>query len=265
VVLDVTAEGTLDLGRLQVEMDAGPVVVSVMWVNNETGMILPVPDVAQQCAEAGGIMHTDAVQEVGKVRVRVDETPIDLLTVTGHKIYGPKGTGLLYVREGTALDPIIHGGGQERSLRPGTEDVAGAVGLAEAMRLVVQEREAEVPRLNALRTQLETEISARLGGIRVNGGNAPRASHVANLAIEGVDGSMLIMALDLEGVAASGGAACNSGTSGGSHVLAALYGADDPHASVRFSFGRGTTSDHVERAVASTVAIVTRLREGAAA
>jgi cysteine desulfurase len=269
VVLPVDAKGVLDLDALDSALDSAlthtPSVVSAMWVNNETGLILPVPEIAARASNAGATFHTDAVQAVGKIPVRVDQFPVDLLTVTGHKIYGPKGTALLFVREGTHLDPNLHGGGQERALRPGTEDVAGAVGLATALRLAAAEREDEVGRLASLRDELEFRLQAGLGGLRINAGEAPRAPHVSSVAVAGVDGMSLLMALDLEGIAASGGSACSSGSSAGSHVIGALYGASDPHATVRFSLGRGSTQAHVERAAAVTTAVVARLRQGYAA
>jgi cysteine desulfurase len=210
-------------------------------------------------AEADAVLHTDAVQAVGKLPVRVDELPVDLLTVTGHKIHGPKGTGLLFVRHGTALSPLLHGGGQERRLRPGTEDVAGAVGLAAALRLAVDEREAEAERLRVLRDGLEAAVGARVPAARVNCGEAPRAPHVASMAFSGVDGQVLLMALDVEGLAVSGGSACDSGASAGSHVIAALYGEDDGRAIVRFSLGRATTAEEVERAADVTATVLGRL------
>lgn len=260
VTLSVAQDGTADTGALDRALARGPAVVSVMWVNNETGLVLPVEELAARARAEGATFHTDAVQAVGKLPVRVDEAPVDLLTATGHKLGGPKGTGLLWVREGTHLAPLLHGGGQERALRPGTEDVAGAVGLATAVRLAVAEREAEAPRLAALRDTLEASLASRVAGLRVNGGGAPRAPHISSVSVPGVDGSALIMALDLEGLAVSGGSACNSGVSAGSHVIAALYGAGDAHATVRFSLGRGTTRDEVERAVAVTADVAARLR-----
>jgi len=262
VILSVDPQGTLDLDALDEALREGPTVVSVMWVNNETGLILPVPEVAARTSAAGATLHCDAVQAVGKIPVRVDELPVDLLTVTGHKIYGPKGTGLLFVREGTPVSPLLHGGGQERSLRPGTEDVAGAVGLATALRLAVSDREAEVSRLRRLRDTLEGRLTAEVPDLRINASGAPRAPHVSSVAIRDVDGSTLLMSLDLEGVAASGGSACSSGSSTGSHVIAALYGTADPHATVRFSFGRGTTEAHVMRAADLLASLVERLRQG---
>lgn len=265
VMVAVAPDGAFDFDALEHALAVSPAVVSTMWVNNETGLILPVPEIAARTARAGATFHTDAVQAMGKVPVRVDQVPVDLLTATGHKIYGPKGTGLLFVREGTGLLPTLHGGSQERSLRPGTEDVAGAVGLATALRLAVAEREEEVARLGSLRDELERRFRSSIPDLRINADGAPRAPHVSSLALGGLDGPSLLMSLDLEGVAASGGSACQSGSTGGSHVIAALYGQSDPKATVRFSLGRGTTASEVEQAAAVTAAVVARLRGGAAA
>ncbi len=259
VTLDVSDTGELDRKALGSALSDGVAVVSVMWVNNETGLVLPVPEIAELARDAGTCMHTDAVQAVGKVEVRVDRTPVDLLTLTGHKIYGPKGTGVLFVRSGVALDPILHGGGQERGLRPGTEDVAGAVGVAVALCLAVDERESEAARLGSLRDRLEGALRERIPGLRVNAGGAPRAPHITSVGIEGVDGQALLAALDLEGIAASGGSACNSGSTVASHVIRALYGPRDVRATLRFSLGRSTTATDVDRAVAVTAATVERI------
>lgn len=240
-----------------------PHVLSVMWVNNETGTVLPIADVAEASAAAGVAFHTDAVQAVGKVEVRVDRVPVDLLTVTGHKIYGPKGSALLYVREGTDVRPGLHGGGQERGLRPGTEDVAGAVGLAEALSLVVAERQRESARLGTLRDLLEAALVERVPDLRVHGAEGERAPHVLNVGIPGVDGSTLVPALDLEGLAVSSGSACHSGAARASHVLSALYGPDASAASLRFSFGKLNTRRDVARAAEVTVRVVERLTEAA--
>jgi cysteine desulfurase len=261
VVLSLTADGVLDLGPLDAALDDGPVVASVMWVNNETGVVLPVDAVAARTSAAGATLHSDAVQAVGKVPVRVDEVSVDLLTVTGHKIYGPKGTGLLFARRGTHLSALLHGGGQEDGLRPGTEDVAGAAGLATALRLAVAEEPAEAARLDALRADLEARLLDGVAGLRVHCASAKRAPHIASVGVPGVDGQVLLAALDLEGVAVSGGSACASGSTRPSHVIAALYGEDDAHAVVRFALGRATTEVDVARAAAVTCAVVSRIRE----
>jgi cysteine desulfurase len=259
VVLSLTADGVLDLGPLDAALADGPVVASVMWVNNETGVVLPVDGVAARTSAAGATLHSDAVQAAGKVPVRVDAVPVDLLTVTGHKIYGPKGTGLLFARRGTNLSALLHGGGQEDGLRPGTEDVAGAVGLATALRLAVAEQPAEAQRLGTLRADLEARLREGVTGLRVHGASADRAPHIASVGVPGVDGQVLLAALDLDGVAVSGGSACASGSTRPSHVIEALYGENDPHAVVRFSLGRATTEADVERAAAVTCAAVSRI------
>lgn len=259
--IPVSPSGSLDLDAITAGLTPGHSVVSVMWVNNETGLVLPVAELAIRAKAVGGVLHSDASQAIGKVPVDVSQVSLDLLTATGHKIGGPKGMGILFVREGTRLVPLLHGGGQERALRPGTEDVASAVGFAKALRLAVEEQAAESLRLDGLRADLERRLTAELGGIRVNGGEGPRAAHVSSLAFEGLrDGQALVMALDLEGVAASGGSACASGSAKGSHVIEALYGADDPYATVRFSFGKASVESDVERAVGATVCVVARLR-----
>jgi len=261
VTLAVTPQGELDLDELGRVVEGSPAVVSVMWVNNETGIVLPVAEAAALARAAGATMHTDASQALGKVPVHVGEVPVDLLTATGHKINGPKGAGILFVREGTALSPLLHGGGQEHALRPGTEDVAGAVGLAVAVALAVDEQEATSVRLRALRDALERGLADAIPGIRINGSDAPRAPHITSVGIDGVrDGEAILMGLDLEGVAASGGSACQSGTGRSSHVIAALYGADDPLTTVRFSFGRTSEPADIQRAIEVTTQVVERLR-----
>jgi cysteine desulfurase len=235
-----------------------------MWVNNETGMVLPVAEVVALAAERGAPVHTDAAQAIGKVPVDVRDVPVDLLSATGHKIYGPKGTGILYVREGTPLEPLLHGGGQERRVRPGTEDVAGAVGFATALRLAVAELATETARLSALRERLAAALVEAVPGARINAAEAPRAPHVLSVGIAGIsDGGALLMALDINGVAASGGSACLSGAAKASHVMRALYGPHDTHATVRFSLGRSTSADDVDRAARVTATVVRRMREAA--
>ena len=259
--LAVSASGTLDLEAAGQALSEGPALASVMWVNNETGMVLPVPDVVALAAERSALVHTDAAQAVGKVPVDVGQVRVDMLSATGHKIYGPKGTGLLFVREGTALAPLLHGGGQERGLRPGTEDVAGAVGLATALGLAVSEQRAEADRLSALRDRLGALLSASIEGVRLNAAEADRAPHVLSVGVRGIeDGSALVMALDIAGVAVSGGSACSSGASQSSHVIRALYGADDRRATVRFSLGRGTDAEAVEWAARVMADVVAQLR-----
>lgn len=260
VILPVHRDGSLDLAALDHALEAdAPCLVSVMWVNNETGVVHPIPTVAERARAAGVPVHTDAVQAVGKVPVHFGDSGVACLSVTGHKIYGPKSTGALLVAADTALDARLHGGGQERGLRPGTQDVAGAAGLAEAIVLAVAEQAELMRRYETLRTRLETRLRRALPDLRIHGGDTVRSPHVSNIGVAGVDPQLLTISLDLEGLAVSGGSACQSGSSNGSHVLAAMYG-DDARAAIRFSFGRDTRDDEVERAAEIVIRVVERLR-----
>ena len=253
-------DGVFDMGALGAELRRGRALVSCMWVNNETGLRLPIERIADECRRHGARLHTDAVQAVGKIAVSLAETPVDMLTVTGHKIYGPKGTGALLVRNPGGIRPLHFGGGQEGGLRPGTEDVAGALGLAEAVRLASAETRRESRRLAQLRDAVEARLVERLSGVRVNAGDMDRAPHILSLAVSGVDADTLLAALDAEGIAASGGSACASGSSEPSPSLAALYPGDTA-ASLRLSFGRLNDESQVDRIAASVVGVVERIRE----
>ena len=254
-------EGEFDLDGLRAALRDRdrPAVVSCMWVNNETGLELPLAEIAAECRSHGARLHSDAVQAVGKIQLSLAETPVDLLTVTGHKIYGPKGTGALIARSRRGIEPLHFGGGQEGGLRPGTEDVAGAAGLAEAVRLAVREAPAESRRLAALRDEVESRLSEAIPGVRVNAGDMKRAPHILSLAIPGIDSDTLLAALDAEGIAASGGSACASGSSAPSASLAALYPGDTA-ASLRLSFGHLNDPQQVARIVTVVVDAVARIR-----
>ena len=251
--------GALDLEALDRVLRGRPSVVSCMWVNNETGLVLPIPEVAAACRLHGVPLHSDAVQAVGKLPVEWKDAPVDLLTITGHKIYGPKGTGALIARDFRTLRPLHFGGGQERGLRPGTEDVAGAVGLAEAVRLAVAQTPEESARLGALVEEVEAGLLSRIPGARVNGGGLPRAPHILSLGIPGADSDTLLAALDAAGVAASGGSACATGSSAPSATLAALHPGDGA-ASLRLSFGRLTRRRDADRVVRTVADAVERTR-----
>ncbi len=261
VTLPVSQDGVLDQELLKLALESGPTVVSLLWVNNETGLVFPVAEISGLVNELGGTMHTDAVQAVGKIPVNVRETSIHLLTASGHKIYGPKGTGILFVRSGVDLVPLVHGGGQEQTLRSGTEDVAGAVGFACALQLAVEEQQQSCKRLTELRSVLERSLLELIPGLRINLQDANRASHISSIAIDDVDGEDLLAALDLEGIAASGGSACESGSTQTSHVITALYGEEHSAATVRFSLGRETTEQDIEQTILKLTRIVTRLRK----
>jgi cysteine desulfurase len=260
IVLGVDEEARVDLGALDEALAAGPCIVSVMWANNEVGTIQPVAEIGRMCRERGVVFHTDAVQAFGKIPVDVRQTPCDLLSVSAHKIYGPKGIGALYIRESTDVLPLVHGGGQERELRPGTENVAAAVGFARAAELACGEREGEAARLGALRDRLEAGLRQHVGDIVVNGAGAPRLPNILNVTVPAADQEALLIGLDLEGVAASGASACQSGTVQPSHVLAAMGRVRPAAAAVRLSLGRATRDADIDFAIAAFARVVDQLR-----
>lgn len=260
ILLGVDAEGRVDVASLDEALAARPCLVSVMWANNEVGTLEPVPEIAQRCRSAGTVFHTDAVQAFGKIRVRMDETPCDLLAISAHKIGGPKGIGALFVREGVSVLPLVHGGGQERELRPGTENVAAAVGLAVAAELAAAEQETEAARLLQLRRRLERGLQQAVPELVINGPAEDRLPNMVNLTLPGADQEGLIIGLDLEGVAASGASACQSGTIKPSHVLSAMGRIRDGDASVRLSLGHTTTAEEIDFAIAAFVRVVEQLR-----
>jgi len=261
ILLPVDVNGVVDLGAVDAALDERPAVVSVMWANNEVGTLQPVVEIGARCRAAGVVFHSDAVQALGKVTVRVDSTPVDLAAFSAHKVGGPKGIGALYVRRGTALRPLLFGGGQERGLRPGTEDVAGAVGFAAAAQAAEAQREGAMARVGALRDRLEAGLRARVPGLVVNAAGAPRLPVVSNVSIPGADPEALLVSLDLEGIAASSGSACSSGAVEPSHVLTAMgIPAEMAGPSVRFSLGWGTTDAEIDRVLHLFPAVVERVR-----
>ncbi|MGD8894425.1 MAG: cysteine desulfurase family protein [Acidobacteriota bacterium] len=246
-LVGVDAEGRVDPEKVLELVDERTALVSVMLGNNETGVIQPAGRIAQIAHEAGALAHCDAVQAAGKVRVDVSELDVDLLTLSAHKIYGPKGVGGLYVRRGTALAPLVRGGGQERNRRAGTVNVAGAVGFGAAAVLARQRLEADVVHLRGTRDRLEARLLA-LPGAALNG-DEPRLPNTTNVSFEGCEAEGLMMALDLAGVAVSTGAACAAGGVEPSHVLKAMgLPPERVQSSLRLSVGRGTTEEQVDRA-----------------
>jgi cysteine desulfurase len=260
-ILSVRADGTVDEGALDLLLQQRPHLVSVMWVNHETGTILPVGRVADRCREAGVAFHVDAVQAVGRIPVEASTLPIDLLSVSGHKLGGPPGTGVLVVRDRDLLAPRLFGGGQEGGLRPGTEDVAGAVGMAVALEGATAWVNDEASRLARLRFRLEEGLRAGIPALRVHGREGPRAPHILSVGVPGLPRDVLPGALDLEGVGVSAGSACRTGSTTVSPVLAALYGeAAAEVAPLRLSLGWTTREEDVERALDVIPAVVDRVR-----
>ncbi len=252
--------GRIDPGAVEAALRPETVLVSVMWVNNETGVIQDVAAIGALCRERGILYHTDAAQAVGKIPVAVHALPVDLLSFTAHKLYGPKGIGALYVRAGVRARvlPLLVGGGQERGLRPGTLPTHQIVGFAAACALARAQLEAEGPRLMALREHLWGQLRA-IGGVHLNGEAAPRVPGILNVSFGGVEGESLVTGL--EELAVSTGSACNSASSEPSYVLRAL-GRDSQLAqsSLRFSFGRFTTPEDIDLAAAAVQREVRRLR-----
>jgi cysteine desulfurase len=255
----VGGDGVVDLADLSARLDETTALVCLMRANNETGVLQPVAEVARLAHEKGALVHCDAVQAAGKVPLDVTELGVDLLAVSAHKLYGPKGVGALYVKRGTRLRPWVRGGSQEKNRRSGTENVAGIVGLGRAAALAGAELAAEAARQGALRDDLEGRLLG-LPGARRNG-DGPRVPNTANVSFEGVEAESLLMALDLMGVAVSTGAACAAGAVEPSHVLRAMgLPADRVQGSLRFSLGRGTTAADVERAAAAVTEALERQR-----
>ena len=237
------------------------VLISVMHANNELGTVQPIAEIARIAREAAIPLHVDGVQALGKIPVGVDALGADLYSMSGHKLYAPKGVGALYVRKGTRLDPLVFGGHQERDRRPGTENVPGAVALGAAADLAGRELAANSGRLAALRDRFENAVLGRISGAGINGARWSRTPNTSNLYFDGVDGEALVIALDLRGFAVSTGAACSSGALTPSHVLTAIgLDADRARASMRFSLGRGNTAAEVDALAEALEASVAHLR-----
>jgi cysteine desulfurase len=256
----VGEDGRLDLDDLRAKVDDATLVVSVMLANNETGVLQPVAQVARLAHERGVLVHCDAVQGGGKTTLDVRALEVDLLTLSAHKLYGPKGTGCLYVRRGTKMAPLVRGGAQERNRRAGTENVAGIVGFGAAAAHARQAVASEEPRIAALRDRLELAL-LEVPGARRNGAE-PRVANTANVSFEGIDAEALLIALDLEGVAASTGAACAAGGIEPSHVLKAMgFSAERVQSSLRLSLGRATTEAEIDYAAGVISSAVAKQRK----
>src|SRR5258706_14326098 len=261
VILPVTASGIVDDAALDAALARGVAVVSVMWVNNEVGTVQPVARIAQRCRDAGVLFHTDAVQAFGKVPVSLRDVSCTLLTLSGHKIGAPKGVGALIVRDRKAVEAIIHGGGQQYGIRPGTENVPGIIALGAAAELAAREQAALAPRLTALRDDLERRLLAIVPDAVIHGWQTERAPHVSNASIPGTDSEALLMHLDLAGIACSSGSACSTGAVEPSHVLSAMgVPRDLGVAALRFSLGKDRTAEDLEALVQVLPRVVEKVR-----
>ncbi len=259
--LPVDAAGLVSPDDLKRVLRPDTALVSIMHANNETGTVQPIRELAAAAAAEGIPFHTDAVQSVGKIPARVDDLGVQFLSLAGHKIYGPKGVGALYVRKGSRLVPLFHGGHHEHRKRAGTENVPGIVGLGVAIFLAAAEMEAEARRLDGLRAALWQGISSRIERVRLNGHPTARLPHVASISFERIEGEGMLLNLELQGVAVSTGSACTSDTLEPSHVLTAM-GLDHACAqgTLRFSLGLGTTGEDIDHVITVLPEIVERLR-----
>ncbi len=259
--IPVDASGRVDFKAIEAAVRESTLLISVMHANNETGVIQPIREISEMARQRGVLVHTDAVQSVGKIPTNVHELGIDLLSLSGHKIHGPKGVGALYIRKGVRIVPFMTGGSHERKRRAGTENVPAIAGLGAAARLAGERLPEMHARVSGLRDRLENQIKNRISGVRVNG-HAPRLPNITNLSFEGLEGEAAVIALDLEGVAASTGSACSSGSLDPSHVLIAMgLRPEVVQGSLRFSLCYHSTEEEIDRAVQILETVVQRLRK----
>jgi cysteine desulfurase len=260
--LPTTREGQINLEDLSRAIRPETVLITIMHANNELGTLQPLEEIGRIAREADVYFHTDAVQSAGKIPIDVNTLQVDLLSLSGHKLYAPKGIGALYIRGGTRLRQLLYGGHHQRGFRPGTENVAGIVGLGKAADIARKSLAEDAQRVSALRDKLQQGVLQRVAQSRVNGGAAPRTPNTTNLVFPGVEGEALLIALDLKGLACSTGAACSSGAVEPSHVLTAIgLPPEEARASLRFSLGRHTTSADIDFALRVVPAAVAQLRE----
>lgn len=258
----VDETGRVDLSDLAAAVNEKTALVSVMFANNETGVLQPIDEVIRLARAKGAIVHTDAVQAVGKIPIDTRRLDVDLLTLSAHKIHGPKGVGALFVRGGTKMAAIIRGGSQERNRRAGTENVAGIVGLGKAAEIALSRLAGDAARMARLRDQLETKLVATGHETVVVNGAEPRICTTTNVSFEGLSGEDLLIALDLAGIAVSTGAACAAGSPEPSHVLKAMgFPRERVNSAIRFSLGRDTTEEEIDRTVEAVTTAVERLRK----
>jgi cysteine desulfurase len=260
-LLPVDHEGFASPDRLRQLVIDKTALVAVMHANNETGTIQDIAPLAEVAHEKGALFHTDAVQSAGKIKVDVKEMGVDLLSLTGHKIYGPKGTGALFVRQGVQIASLFYGGSHEKKRRPGTENVAGAVGLGKTLEIAGNRRESDFNRHTELADSFMDSVMERIPDVHLNGSRQNRVPPTVNLSFKGVEGESIVMSLDLEGVAVSSGSACASGAAEPSHVLTAMgIPAIVAQGAVRFSMGRTTTKEQLDYVLEKLPPIIERLR-----
>lgn len=261
-IIGVDARGRLDIGAYRAALSERTALVSIMWANNETGTINPVAELAELAKAAGALFHTDAVQAVGKVPIDLKTTSIDMLSLSGHKLHGPKGIGALYVCRGVRFRSLLKGGHQERGRRAGTENTPGIVGLGVAAEIAHANLAADMSYIGGLRDRLEKGLLQRIGKSFVTGDTANRLPNTSNIAFEFIEGEAILLLLNRAGIAASSGSACTSGSLEPSHVLRAMgvpYTA--AHGAIRFSFCRDNSAEDVDQVLNAMPGIIERLRE----
>lgn len=257
--LAVDSKGNIDLQKLEEAIKPSTILVSIMAANNEIGVLHPVKEIAKICKQNNVLFHTDATQAIGKTAINVEDLNVDLLSFSGHKIYAPKGVGVLYARKKTPIVAQQDGGRHERNMRSGTLNVTGIIGIGKACEIAQQEMLAEAERLKVLRDKLESEILSQIADCQVNGNTETRLPHITNIAFGGVDGEDLLMSLNK--IAVSNGSACNSASTEPSYVLKALNLDDNlAYSSVRFSLGKYTTEQDIEIAIKHVVEVVNKCR-----
>ncbi|MFC1761731.1 cysteine desulfurase NifS [Planctomycetota bacterium] len=262
IELGVDREGQLDLAELDSHLDDDTAFVTVMYANNETGVIFPIEEIARLVTGKGIVFHTDAIQAVGKIPLNLSQSPIDLLSLSGHKLHAPKGVGVLYVRKGTRLTPFILGGHQEGGRRAGTENVPGIIGLGKACELAQRHLDEENTRVKQLRDKLESSLLQRCPSAMVNGHAHNRLPNTANISFEYIEGEAILLMLNRFQICASSGSACTSGSLEPSHVLRAMgVPFTAAHGSIRFSLSRYTTDEEIDLVVEKLPPVIERLRE----
>jgi len=261
----VDRDGNVDLAELEAAIRPETALVSMMWANNETGILFPVEKIAEICRAKGVLFHTDAVQAVGKIPIRLRDTAINFLSLSAHKFHGPKGVGALYINRRTRFHPLIVGGGQENGRRGGTENVASIVGLGKAAELAAEYLSAGKTQLRSMRDRFERAILETVSGASVNGAGAARIPNTSSFSFEGIESPAALLLLDRHHICCSAGSACRTGSQEASHVLRAMESSGDgARRSLRFSFGRFNTDAQVDRAIEVIPKVIEKLRQMAA-
>jgi cysteine desulfurase len=264
VFLGVDRHGNLDLAELEAAIHPETALVSIMWANNETGVIFPIEKIALICRQKGVLFHTDAVQATGKIPMRLRDTPINFLSLSAHKFHGPKGAGALYVNRQTRFNPLIAGGGQENGRRGGTENVASIVGLGKAAELALKYLTEGKCGIRSMRDRFEESVLERVSGVSVNGSGADRIPNTSSLSFESIESSSALLLLDRQGICCSAGSACRTGSQEASHVLQAMNPSGDAaRRSLRFSLGRFNTATEIDRAIEVVPKVFEKLRQSA--